>query len=506
MKALDTRALPPEAWRPVEPAAGRSSNRVSEREFEKIQVSLAWSNGSEYPVKLWDFSMHGFAVLLKPDRNGKVIPQVGSAARLKIDLGTGPLYSDCLIKNVSGFKGLTRIGLARRDLARRSKDYGEVGVPEGEFIRIPESLAVRAEAENPIFFGETAPLILVGAKPGFRLEFLCRDPALPLFLGQTLRLGLVLPSSGTTTFTGRIHSLEFAPGAALKARLEPLTVDPGLANDLSELLAGEAGILPETLRRFGFPTRIFRNRVSFRFVESMAEYAEVLALRRNAYVDSGKRPLDTAPEDMSISWDKSSRILCAYHEGVLVASAAMTFPESEDTPLRSETAFPGNRFPGNPPSKRETLEFNSLCTHKDYRKGDLLRALFEQMARIFILSDRKYVMNLADDNLLPMYMGIGFKDQHETGRFLGIPHHLIKGSRETVLGAKGMGWLRWNLCYGDVMRDLVSKGMVSLDWTGRIRLGILLAFGPLANHLYRKGAESSFVRKLRDERKDTENG
>lgn len=497
MKTLDKHALPPEAWRPVESASSRLANRVSERELERIPARLAWSNGLEYPVRVWDFSLHGFAVLLVPDRNGKVVPVEGASARLTVDLGSGPIHSDCVIRNVSSFKGKTRIGLARKDLARRNRAYALSGAPEGDYVRIPEKLDVRAEAANPVFFGETAAMALVGARTGFRLDFTCRDPAMPMFIGQELELRLAMPSAGDNRFTGRIATLEFSPGGALKAGVDPLEVPAEVANDLCELLATDAGIKPDTLRRLGFPTRIFRNRLAFRFVETMDEYKEVLALRRNAYVEAGKRARETAPEAMSLAWDKSSRILCAYHEGILVASAAMTFPESEGAVLRSETAFPGNRFPGEPPPKRELLEFNSLCTHKDYRKGDLLRALFEQMARIFILSDRKYVLNLSDDNLLPMYLGIGFRDQGHTGEFLGIPHHLIKGSKDTVLKSKGMGWLRWNLCYGDVVRDLDRKGMLDLARLDAWILKARLALGPIAEWIYRKRGEGEFRGKLR---------
>jgi hypothetical protein len=266
---------------------------------------------------------------------------------------------------------------------------------------------------------------------------------------------------------------------------------------LGELLANEAGIPPETLQRFAFPTRFFKDRVTFRFVETMEEYGEVLNLRRNAYVEAGKRAPDTVPEAMSIAWDKSSRILCAYHDGKLLASAALTFPDREDTALRSETAFPGNRFPGNPPPKLESLEVNSLCTHKDYRKGDLLRALFEQISRIFVLSDRKYIMNLADDNLLPMYVAIGFKDQGHTGEFLGRPHHLIKATRDVILKSDGIGWLKWNLLYGDLMDDLIRKGMVHMGAWDRASLACRLALRPVARFLYIHKGEKAFARRIR---------
>jgi hypothetical protein len=167
----------------------------------------------------------------------------------------------------------------------------------------------------------------------------------------------------------------------------------------------------------------------------------------------------------------------------LVASAALTFPASDSDVMRSETAFPGNRFPGNPPPRTRVMEVNSLCTHKDFRQGDLIQAVFEQIARIFMLSDRDHIMNLSDDTLLPMYLGIGFQAQGHIGNFLDRPHHLIRIGKDTPMRARGIGILRWNILYGELMRELASKGMIRLRPTEKWALAIRLAFAPIAHWL-----------------------
>lgn len=495
MKQLDLSILPVESWRPVEPVTGRSSNRVSEREFERIPARLSpyredvADSSCGVPVTLWDFSLFGFAIHRRQAESDSLRLREGDKIRLNIRLGTGWVGADCLVTNISTVNGRQRVGLARMDLNRVGGPSARMEVPQGECIRLPESVDIRAEAVNPIFFAEWAPLRLIGLQPGLNLDFITRDPALPLFKGQSLDILLTLPTSAENLYRGEILGLERVPGGYVKIRLKPISLSARLANDLAELLACDAGVNPDTLKRFGFPTRFFRNRITFRFVESMEDYEKVLILRRNAYVDVGKRDADTAPEEMSIEWDKTSRILCAYHDDLLVASAAMTFPRTESETLRSETAFPGNRFPGNPPPKSELLEINSLCTHKDFRRGDLLHAVFEQIARIFILSDRKYIMNLSDSTLLPMYLGIGFKDQGEKGTFLGRPHHLIKVSRNAVIKAEGLGLFRWNLLYGNLMEDLLSKRMLAMSAWERLILKARLAFKPMANRIRNRSGE-----------------
>jgi hypothetical protein len=503
---LDVNLLPAEAWRPIEPLIGRSTQRVSEREFARIPCRLRVAKGDHegpsitLPVTLWDFSQYGFAVLRDESKTASLELKEGDRVRFGTDLGKGWLEAECVVRNLSNFKGRQRIGLARLDLVRANATHGRIGVPKGEYLRLPESVQLRAETAHPVFFGEWAQLKLTGLQPWLKMEFTSNEPSLPLFRGQTLEIRFSLPSSGDNRFRGEIETLEKLPGGLVRFRMNPLSLSTGLANDLAELLACDGGINPDSLKRFGFPMRFFRNRISFRFVETMEDYEAVLQLRRNAYVEVGKRTAETAPEEMSIAWDKASRILCAFHEDRLVASAAITFPASETDTLRSETAFPGNRFPGNPPPKTELLEVNSLCTHRDFRRGDLLHAVFEQIARIFILSDRNYIMNLSDSRLLPMYLGIGFKDQKVTGTFLGIPHHLIKIPREAVTRAKGLGLLRWNALYGDLMEDVLAKGMLPMTLRERLTLRARLALKPLASRLRNRDGEQAVRRYIGDNR------
>ncbi|MEO7423708.1 MAG: hypothetical protein ABI036_00885 [Fibrobacteria bacterium] len=509
MKTLDPLALPPEAWRPVETAAGRVFNRVNERELDRI---AAWielihardgASAGKFRVKLWDFSHIGFAVLLDPAKTGLAQASPGAKARISIDFGAGPFSADCVIRNASQWKGQIKIGLARLDITRWEGSESDDAGPGEECLALPETMQIKVVVANPVFYGEWSEMRLCAIRSGFKLELQSRDDSLPFFLGQRIEAKLALPTSGDNHYRGEIISISISGDSTVRIGIKPLSLSASLANDLAELLVFELEISPDALKRFGFPTRFFRARIAFRFVENMEDYEKVLILRRNAYVEVGKRDQATVPEDMSIAWDKSSRILCAFHDGVLVASAALTFPNSESVILRSESAFPGNKFPGKPPPKSQLLEINSLCTHKDYRRGDLLHAVFEHIARIFLLSDRKYIMNLSDSTLLPMYLGIGFKAQGVTGQFLGRPHHLIKGSREGITKARGLGLLRWNILYGDLMQDLLVKNMLGLNAWDRAMLRFRLAFKPLANRLHRINGERAF-RNMITENRETE--
>jgi hypothetical protein len=245
--------------------------------------------------------------------------------------------------------------------------------------------------------------------------------------------------------------------------------------------------------------------VAFRFLETMEEYAQVLALRRSAYVDVGKKDSATKPEEMSVLKDKDSRILCAFHDDTLVATAAITFPARNDEVLRSEAAFPDGKYPILHPPRTELLEVNSLCTHKDYRRGDLLQTMFEQIARIFILSGRTWIITLAETSLLPIYLGIGFRNTGKTCEFMGRMHHLIHVEREVALEGRRIGLFRWNLLYGDLMEDILERRMLPLGYLARLRLRFMLTFKPLAKRWMFSHYERAFRQSLENKEKD-ENG
>lgn len=508
MKGLDLEALPAEAWRPSSAMTGRASNRVSERELERIPAWISLDNGpgklpsKDIPVRLWDYSPFGFAITFPFSESGCSSPKVGDMAKLKFDFGDGPLTAECIVKNSSIVKNSLRIGLSRRDLARRQKFENQYGAMQGECLRLPEKSDIRAEVRNPVLFAEWSTFVLCGVHSGLQLDFISRDASLPLFVGQKLELRFVMPTTVDPEFRGEVVLLERVPGNGLKVRLKTLSLSSDLANNLAETLTFEADITPGILKRFGFPTRFLKKRVTFRFLETMEEYAQVLALRRSAYVEAGKKGGETRPEEMSISKDKNSRILCAYHDETLVASAAITFPSGPDEIMRTESAFPGGKYPIPHPPKSELLEVNSLCTHKEYRRGDLLQAMFEQIARIFVLSGRTWIINLSDSSLLPIYLGIGFQDTGKTCEFLGRTHHLIRVERQVALAGRRIGVLRWNLLYGDLMEDILDRGILAFGRFARLRLKIMLAFKPFAKRWVAGKYERAFRRSLEDMEKN----
>lgn len=497
MTPLDQTLLPTEAWRPAEQSQGRAATRISERELERIPAWIASPRpgAREVPVKLRDCSAGGFAVLVASAHTDRQAWKIGEAVRLHLRVDAQDVFADCAIRNSSFQKNEMRLGLGRADLRPRPEtDPGAAGieVPEGGLVRLPRTAHVKAEVRNPLLFGEWSLLRLTAIRTGMICDFSAPDGGCPFFVGQETKIHFSISTAEGNGYLGRIARLEPGEGNGLRLRVEPVEMSASLANDLAEMLATEAGIHPDSLRDLGFPIRFFRNRISFAYVDSMEAYDQVVHLRRNAYVEAGKKASDTPVEAMSTRWDRISRILCIYHEDVLAASATLTFPEADTEPLRSRMAFPGAEYPCPVPPITEFIEVNGLCTHKDYRKGDLLHAVFEQIARAFLFSGRSHILTLTDGDLLPLYRKIGFRELGHKCIYLDREHHLILLDRRAVQSGRGMPILTWLSIYGDLIADLLERGFLKPDWREALIIRAKLRLRPMAQRLLGRKLEKTF--------------
>lgn len=517
MKTLISQDQPSEVARPSFAANERHALRISERELAGIP---AWwvpgeSSSPRHPslrqaVSLWDYSFDGFAFTLPLASQKTTLrsqsPHLHQLGHLELSLAGITHRFACRVQNTVEHRGRLRVGLRRQGFTLSPLDAST--------LRLPEGKSIHGETPNPLLYGLWTKVRLIGIGQGLRLVFVCEDGTLLANLGQELTIAIVLPTSGEHTFRGRvcrinclvelegsegIHGTDgtHRAGANLQVGLEPIGLSAALANDLGEYLVSECGMVPDTLRALGFPLRFFRQRATMAFVDSMEMYQDVLNLRRTAYVAAKKRAEGTPMEALSSKWDRHSRILCLYHDKNLVASATLTFPDSNDDKLRSEAAFPGGIYPCPMPKKSDFIEVSGLCTHHDYRKGDLLQLVFHHIARLLILSDRRYIVTLADSSLVNLYRKIGFRLCDGECTFLGIKHYLIFADKRCMITSRGMSWLTWHSIYGEMFHELDRLGFMPLTGLDRLRVKARLASRPLAEWLKQGMLENQFQRTLK---------
>ncbi|MDB5048087.1 MAG: type pilus assembly PilZ [Fibrobacteres bacterium] len=496
---LDLQKLPPESWRPFEVENQRKGERIGERELERIP---AWVKSVKYPqwapVKLRDYSVLGFGIQYDSIPGKPFSALIGEDVQLKIvdHLKTESIVK-CRIKNTGlPGKGL-RLGLRRMDI-QSLMEPASMGFP-GNYLSNREN-PVDVKVANPFLYDEWADAGLIGIGPGNEWVFESSDTALLLLPGHTLRLFIQLPMENGGMCSGDIVWTSVREGDRILFSVRWSDIPFELSNAVGEYLLQSWGCSPGDLPRYGIMLKRFKEQLRFRFISTQHEYEQVLELRRNAYVYAGKRDESTEVEQLASMTDKYSRILAAFHHDTMVASLALTFPNNDSFRLRSEDSFPGNKYPVAIPPKGKLLEAHSLCTHKDFRGGDLFQGMMVHALRCLILSDRRWAITLVTDQLLPLYQRFGFR---KTGATTSVPslnnirHHLIALDTHTVTNGMGLNPLDWEYFYGELIRDLLDKRLLTLSTWRNVVLYYRAIMGGFAKHWIKRRLEKQFRAQVR---------
>ena len=131
------------------------------------------------------------------------------------------------------------------------------------------------------------------------------------------------------------------------------------------------------------------------------------------------------------------------------------------------------------PPKESIVEVHSLCTHSDYRGGDLIQGMFEHIARCLLLSDRQWLLTFTTAELWPLYRRIGFRKTGASAAIKalnGIEHHMILLHRDSLICGVGMVPTDWNYFFGELARDLLEKKLFRPGIYQRARIWFYLLF------------------------------
>jgi hypothetical protein len=492
--------LPPECWRPFESGNKRKSGRIGERELERISASLRVNGGtSGIPVQLRDFSCTGFGIHLAPGSQGSYSPKPGETVQLALE-GPWPdmVVVPCEVRNDQRQGDGLRIGLGRLDL-----DPAEAATPEGHGLSLGPEACLQAQVANCILYNEWSDAVLVEIRGAGEWVFESRDSSLLLFRGLEAEFQLDLPLDEEAACTGRVRWMLPLAEGGLRFCLAVEQPGPGISNALGEHLLRSQACAPKELRSLGVCLQRFRDELRFQFVSTLDEYSDVLNLRAHAYRMAGKLAPDTTPAKLVSKLDRRTRFLAAYHGDLMVACVALTFADREDSPLRSEGEFRDGRYPVPVPAKTRMIELHSLCTHKDYRGGDLAKSMIEHCARALLLSDRDWYITFITGDLLPLYRRIGFREAGARAPIKalgGIEHHLVLLHKHAFLLGKGISPASWHHFFADLVQDLLAKGFVQLTARQRFRIAAYRLVGSLARRWLKAATELEFRSFLRTAR------
>jgi predicted GNAT family N-acyltransferase len=246
------------------------------------------------------------------------------------------------------------------------------------------------------------------------------------------------------------------------------------------LLQFGSGATVAELCASGFRLSASSRALDFGSVRSAEEYAEVLRLRRVAYVHARKLSDHTKDVEMADGFDRRSRIVVARHHGRVVATSRLTFPEPGADRLNHEEFL---ELPASLPPRGELVEVFKTCTHPAYRGSDLFYMLLKHVGLTILQAGRRYALMSATDGLARVYERFGFRRlgasyQHPRMR---IRHHLMLLDVASVVAARRIGPVAWNLVAGRELWAFARLcGAVPGDRWSVARVRLFTLFRPIA--------------------------
>lgn len=500
----------------------RTLGRLSPRELGRVQMALrAPKDTSWTPIRLRDFTSIGFGVdweatqdldsgnLQDPvlsrsgsregPQKGEPSLKEGDEVEVRISIQARQDFTFwCKVMNLAHRRNGMQIGLRRLD----------IGFPQAisddrrttPRLALAPALALGARVRHPFLYNRWCAIQVTDINKDMGLSLSSSDPTILVFEGMELDLHFELAEYRAFPMTVRVAWAHANSTDVVRFGVQCRAVDWRLHNAICDYLLNTQFWTPVRLRQAGFHSKQVKGHLRFATVKTMEDYAEVLYLRRDSYVGVGKRPQGTRPEKMSNPLDGKSRIMMATHHGKLVGTMTLTFPNSEDTVLDTQVAFPGGRYPVPLPPKANLIEVARLCIDENYRGTDLLIGMFENGLKHFLMSDRHWIITSAADELWPIYERIGFvklKASYKHPLLNNLEHHLIIAHRSAFLWGWGIGILTWNAVFSNLVKHVLERKLVEVPGWIRAIIKVKLFLRPLARLLADTKARAAFRKHLR---------
>ncbi len=442
----------------------RDSGRMDIRQNEGVSAEILINN-TFVPTRVFDLSSTGICLILptNPDFKIKLLDML----KIRIKLAwSGPVTSDyqvCWITPVdNGLKVGLRSSFIRSDLDPISIDNSMVPVSDS-YPLIGYLFKDFHYLERSIFH-----LLKLSAKYAV-VEVHDKDHI--FFPNQIVELLFSVQSLKMDKLKGSIVQIQQASKNTVTLILKIDQLTKSLEADLVNQLVINPNVTLETIRNAGFKIKSVAHHFRFRFVKTQEEYEKVLALRFAAYKAAGKVTPETNIGSMAAPLDHISRILIALHGDKVIASVSLSFPETNETIMDTERPLKGG-YPDFIPPKIEMIEVARLCTDPEYRRGDLLLRMFENIYRVLASSDRKYLITSTDKNLWPLYKNLGFKKmglKYDHPYLAGIEHDVILVHVNVATSGKDIGLLRWWFLYSKMTKFIERREKIERSHYLKIR-------------------------------------
>ncbi len=446
----------------------RTIKRIDVRPHEGIDAAIRLDHFNEpIDVRVYDFSLQGLCIVVPKEIRDHINLVQDYQIELQFVLNSSPkktkasgIYKCCWIEDFNNNQ--FRIGF-RSTNSTRIEGY-KPKEAQSNLVEIPKSFPILGFYYKDHFYYERAALRLISINRN-EVNVEVFDSELLLLPGMKIEIMFAIQAAKGPRINGIVTEITPKDAEHTIVNVEILDLPESLERDLVNHLLQNTDLTPEKIRQARFKVKNIANTFRFRYLRDQEEYEQVLKLRFAAYKAAGKTKDSMTYKDLAAPLDNISRILLAYHGDKLVASVAMSFPESESEILDTERALPGG-YPKEFPPKTKVIEVARLCTDPSYRRGDLALRMFEHLYRVFALSQREFIITSTDNNLWILYKKLGFRKSgynYLHPYLAGIEHHIIIVHRSTGTAAKKINPLNWGYFYYFVNGYLKARGKKDIN-------------------------------------------
>jgi predicted GNAT family N-acyltransferase len=313
-----------------------------------------------------------------------------------------------------------------------------------------------------------------------------------VFPGLVLPATVSFPAVGNVVCELEVHAIRAHPDH--QDRMQAILAFNNPSRELSEsvgqyLLQSGPWVTSRTLRRAGYRPTSIAQACSIRTADTSTERLEAVALRTEAYADyvaAGVLSAEDATGALIDEFDARARILIARHKGQIIGSLRLVYHDAHDQ-------FEHERYTQLPSDldRERTIEITRVCTHPDFRGGDLLMTMFKVAMLKVLESGRYVVLGSAEENMLSLYERIGMRRvgrPYRRGGVSGPEHCLITGDARKVISGRGVGPLPWNILWDDVWAHATSGQTIQPRGDERARVAAYRMLRPLSGVVQRRHA------------------
>jgi GNAT superfamily N-acetyltransferase len=291
-------------------------------------------------------------------------------------------------------------------------------------------------------------------------------------MGSVTSIQVEIKRVGITSIGGRdrlVVGTRFVElSTAARRAIGQYLVQFGDVESLDQLRA--AGLAPESIA-LG---------VDFYNLKNEKDYFDVLELSRLAHSLDGNLREESRSDAMGDIYDARARIVVGKYRDKIIATARIRYNDL-DEPLEHEDHI---AWPKDLPRRDQVIEVSRVATHPDFRRNDLLAALFRFICHNVLQPERPWLVMSCLERMIPFYEKLGFR---QTGlshtepiwkedRVLFV---MIVNVRELVLG-RNVNPLYWNLVWKQAALLLIDQHAITPSGMDKVRMLLYRAVAPVA--------------------------